>query len=211
MSPIMILGSALVGVFVMFGMIAAARSAPGEPASGPPVTSRRVKSMSQEKIREMLGRIEAKKAPEPKMGAMCYDMAAPPARAEYVCPKCGEKTLYTKEEAWKLQWTVDACRREFLLLKAASDLSVSLDESSFCSHCRPDAKKHAMCLVLTYADGASFTNETVTPGEMRMMAGFLKGELSYKAENDSTLPLKEALPRLRQLLGLPAGEEPKSK
>ena len=31
------------------------------------------------------------------MGAMCYDMAAPPARVEYVCPDCGEKTFYVQD------------------------------------------------------------------------------------------------------------------
>jgi hypothetical protein len=209
-SLFLMLGAALVAAAVFFGAAGIARAKSAEPAASPPVTARRVKSMSQEKIREMLGRIEAKKAPEPKMGAMCYDMAAPPARAEYVCPKCGEKTLYTKEDAWNVQWTVESCRREFLQLKSSTELSVVLDESSFCSHCSPSAKKHEMGLIVTYADGQSHTNSPVTDGDLRILQSFLKGELSFKTENDGTRPLKESLPRLRQLLGISAEQDTKA-
>jgi hypothetical protein len=31
-----------------------------------------------------------------KRGAMCYSIAPPPNREEYICPKCGERTLYAK-------------------------------------------------------------------------------------------------------------------
>jgi hypothetical protein len=152
----------------------------------------------------MLANIEKKASPEPKMGAMCYKMAAPPERAEYVCPKCGEKTLYTKDAAREIEWELDSCRREFLLLKSASALSLALDESSYCSHCRPDAKKHALELVVTYADGASCTNSPITDVDLSILQGFLKGGLDFKTSNDSTVPLKKMLPRLRQLLGVKA-------
>jgi hypothetical protein len=205
MSPILILSAVLVGVAVLFGVAGVGRSAAGEPAAQQPLTTRRVKSMSQDKIRELLGKIETRKAPEPKMGAMCYDMAAPPARAEYVCPTCGEKTLYVKEDAWNVQWTVESCRRQWLQLKGTTELSLALDESSYCSHCRPAAKKHEMGLIVTYADGAAHTNAPITEGDLRILQSFLKGELSFKTGNDGTMPLKAELPRLRQLLGVAGG------
>ncbi|MCK4999391.1 MAG: hypothetical protein KAS23_07645 [Anaerohalosphaera sp.] len=32
------------------------------------------------------------------VGAMCYHPAMPPSRTEYVCPECGEKTIYAYDE-----------------------------------------------------------------------------------------------------------------
>lgn len=205
MYSILLLGcAAVVAAIVFFSTSGLVRAGSSDAAAKPPVTVRRVKSMTQQQIRDMLANIEKKTAPEPKMGAMCYDRAAPPDRAEYVCPKCGEKTLYTKEAAWKLQFTVEFCRREFLPLRKCTALALALDESSYCSRCRPDAKEHEMALIVTYEDGSSYTNSPVDKFDLAALTAFLKGGAECKTFNDGTRPLKEMLPRLRELLGVQA-------
>lgn len=186
---------------------ACARSSSGGEDGKTPVTRQSVRSLSREQVLEKLKTLEARKAPEPKMGAMCYDMAAPPNRAEYVCPKCHEKTLYTNDVAWAINRELDDCRREFSLLKAASELSLTLDESSFCAHCSPSATKHEIALIVTYADGSPHTTTGVASGELRMLREFLKGKLTFATENEGTEPLKPHLSRLRQLLGIEADKK----
>lgn len=175
--------------------------AAGEPV---PITRSGIRSMSRDQIQQKLKTLETATAPEPKMGAMCYKMAAPPDRAEYVCPVCSEKTLYTSQSARFIAWELEACRREFELLKKETDLAVALNESSFCSYCAPDAAAHALALTVTYADGATHTTAPVTQQDLVILRHFLKGNLDYKTFNDGTLPLQKALPRLRDMLG----EEP---
>lgn len=68
--------------------------------------------MQRDEMRKRLEEL-AKSAPPKDLssGAMCYEMATPPERAEYVCPACGDKTLYatgrqpdTKGPTGLLRW-----------------------------------------------------------------------------------------------------------
>lgn len=187
-------------VLVAFIGVACSKTTNG-PEKLPSITRKGIGSLSREQIRQLLKTIETAKAPEPKMGAMCYDMAAPPNRAEYVCPKCSEKTLYTNQAAYAISWNLEACRREFELLKKEADLAVTLDESSYCSHCSPAAVRQETILTLTYADGSTHA-EPVSSYDLRMLRALLAGKLDYKTDNDGTAALKEHMPRLRQLLGI---------
>jgi len=192
----------VIGLACFLGVSCSRNSSVAGAGTQRPVTRQNMRSLSREQIQEKLKRLEARKAPEPKMGAMCYDMAAPPDRAEYVCPKCGEKTLYSKDNARIVAWEIEACRREFSTLRGASDLSLTLDESSYCAHCSPSARKHQLALVVQYADGSSHTTAPISQGDMRILRDFLKGELSYETFNEGKQPLKNELPRLRELLGV---------
>lgn len=176
-----------------------------------PVTRRSVRSLSRDQLQEKLRALDSRAAPEPKMGAMCYDMAAPPERADYVCPRCGEKTLYARNDAAFVAWELDACRREFEILRKESDLALALDESSYCAHCSPSARLHRLALVVTYADGSSHTNAPVSCEDLRILRGFMKGRRDYETFNDGTRPLKEVMLRLRELLDVAPDQAPKTK
>ena len=55
----------------------------------------RIKSSGQGDLRQKLTALPKSTVPiELAKGAMCYK-PAPPKSAEYCCPKCGEKTLYS--------------------------------------------------------------------------------------------------------------------
>jgi hypothetical protein len=144
---------------------------------------------------------------------MCYEVAVAPDRADYVCPTCGEKTLYTDDQTELIQSDLQACRRELEAIQGLTDVSLFLDESSFCKKCRPDAKKRELKLKITYEDGKTHTTSPVDLSDMILLRDFFKGQLSYETWNDGTAPLKENLDRLRELLGVELSKdtEPKVK
>ena len=150
-------------------------------------------------------------APPPKelsMGAMCYEMMAPPDRAEYVCPDCGEKTLYATADGDRdapqfISWTLPACRET---VKTVRDLTLVLDESGYCAKCSPDAKKPTLALVVKYPDGTEHRTENVTAEDLIVLREFASGALKHDGGQQGEKPLKKWLPRLRQLLGTPAAE-----
>ena len=162
------------------------------------VKTRDLKGLNRQQIQQMLQRVATAKPPAPKMGAMCYDMAAPPNRAEYVCPVCGEKTLYTQQQARRVSWELETCRR---LMKEIASSAVTLDESSWCKKCQPDAKEPALALRLRFDDGTTRTVEKVNPEQLRLLRDFLGGKLLVKGETDMETPLKDKLGELEKLLG----------
>jgi len=58
-------------------------ASPPAPAS---IQAAKLAAMNKAELKKLLARVAEAKAPETKMGAMCYKMAAPPERMEYVCP-----------------------------------------------------------------------------------------------------------------------------
>jgi len=147
-------------------------------------------------------------APPPKelsMGAMCYEMMAPPERAEYVCPDCGEKTLYANATDGRgipefISWTLPACRES---VRKIRDLAVTLDESAYCAKCSPDAKTPRLALVVKYPDGSEHRTENVTARDLTLLVEFTTGALKHDAGQQGEEPLAKHLPRLRELLGSP--------
>lgn len=52
-------------------------------------------NMTRDEIRKRLEELAASAPPKDlSLGAMCYSMAEPPETAAYICPRCGERTLY---------------------------------------------------------------------------------------------------------------------
>lgn len=207
MMPLLsIIGIVVMALVLLIGITGCSRKVELVNQSRPPVTAKSIHSMSQTEIKKMLKRIETRKAPEAKMGAMCYSMAAPPDRAEYVCPTCGEKTLYSSDQAHFVAWDLQSCRREFESIKKSTELQLSLDESSYCKHCRPDAQKQELKLSVNYDGGETHTVSPVSAHDLRLLRGFLKGELSYETFTEGSRPLKKCMPRLRELLGVELGD-----
>ncbi len=196
----------LVAIFAI-AFTGCGREPSGSPARPALVSVNSIQSLSKAEIDAMLRDLESREAPKPQMGAMCYEMALPPERAEYVCPKCGEKTLYTKDEAAFVDWELPACRRQFGMIQNSTPLSLSLDESSFCEHCSPGAKRPQLVLKIVYSDGSVQETSPMTLDDLYLLKGFLGGELSYENFYEGREPLKDQIPRLRQLLGVKKGDK----
>ena len=72
-------------------------------------------------------------------------------------------------------------------------------ETSFCRRCSPDAKKPALALRLVFADHKERLVSDVTPADVGLLRDFFAGRTVSSDGVES--PLKNALPRLRQILG----------
>jgi len=171
------------------------------------------KFLSHQEIQNQLAQIAGKPAPkELAMGAMCYEVVAPPSRIDYVCPTCGEKTLYALEDSSgettrDLQWRtindiqgLESLRR---LAQQIKKLDITLDESQFCKHCRPDVIEPKLGLIVKYPDRPEpHCVWDVSWTDLTMIKALTEGKLKYKGLNDGEAALKTQQKRLKELLGL---------
>ncbi len=156
---------------------------------------------SREDVAARLATLARDPAPaDLEMGAMCYKMAGPPDRAEYLCPACGEKTLYSSEEKTsRVSIEVPACQR---LVAEIRDLAVRLDESEFCEKCRPGVAAPRLALVVRYPDGREQRTEDVGFEDLRLLVEFTSGARKHDKGQAGEKPLKDYLARLETLLGV---------
>ena len=174
-----------------------------EPAQPTAVTANAIKSLSRADIQQRLGKLLKTPAPQVlKEGAMCYEMAAPPNRAEYVCPKCGEKTLYTQSAAKIVAWEIPTFRRCLNDIQGLVVKGLSLDESQFCRKCSPDVKEPKLVLKIEYEGGKPHTLEGVDAGDLLILKEFLSGKLAHNDGPSGEKPLKDYSRRLQELLGV---------
>lgn len=149
-------------------------------------------------------------APDPKnlkMGAMCYKVASPPRRAEYICPRCGTRTLYAEDSAKKtldasfVQKDIIECRRRAKAI-AGLGLALNLDESEFCSKCAPSVKNPELILVIHYGGReGDFRVRRISTDDMKLLEEFLEGKDRHAGDTDTETSMKSHLRRLKELLG----------
>jgi hypothetical protein len=210
-----IVAAVLLGCLLLAGSGCSSKA----PIDSPPVvTTAEMKSLDREAVRAMLKRLSDSPKPEVKsIGAMCYDMAPPPRRADYVCPKCGERTLYDDSNlsiderlenglAEAVEWEIPICRRELDELRKVAGDSISLDESQFCRKCSPKVAAPKLVLHISYQGEKTRDIEGVDHGDLRILTDFLSGKLQTTGDCDDVLALKESLPRLEELLGVKLGK-----
>jgi len=162
-----------------------------------------VSTVSVEQINILLSRLESTEPPEQVMGAMCYEPMSAPAVAEYICPVCGEKTVYNYSQSAFINWELAGCRRMADSINIHTDFEVVLDERQFCDFCSPDSSSDEPSLLLrvTYSDSTEVVN-TVNVTDLLMLDSFLQGNLYYTTSNDGQMPLQSYSGRMRELLGL---------
>lgn len=156
---------------------------------------------SKQQIKEKLELLASTPAPEElSMGAMCYKVAAPPNRTEYICPLCGERTVYTENLARFIERELPVCRT---LADSIRGIDLVLDEKTFCKKCSPEAEKPELCIHTKYA-GESVENTVcdINSNDMQLLYEFMKGKWTHKDDYDNETPLKDYTERLSQLLGV---------
>ncbi|MEA3266267.1 MAG: hypothetical protein U9P42_04920 [Candidatus Fermentibacteria bacterium] len=160
------------------------------------------RALSRTEINLLLSKLELTEPPEPVMGAMCYAPMALPSSTEYICPICGEKTIYDSSFASFIDWELASCRRMADNINLNTEFDVLLDESLFCDFCSQEtAETPVLLLKVINEDGDEITNR-ITIVDLRMLESFLQGNLYYLTSNDSQRPLQDYGERMRILLGL---------
>lgn len=157
-------------------------------------------------INRLLTRLAEKPVPTNlSFGAMCYDMAAPPERADYVCPTCGTKTIHALiKKGQRIGWNAPALRVEQYRVDIAElrklGLDAKLDESFLCSKCKKQGASALYLEVTTHT--RVVRNELADVHDLRKLIAFMQGDLVWKGEQDREFPLKPELPLIRHLLGV---------
>jgi len=192
----------MIGALLFAGLAVRTHAQEGEA----PVTVERMKRLSNEQVERMIDRLEARPAPEAKMGAMCYSPAPLIPIIEYVCPECGAKSLYPMLEG---EWAtplndLETLRRAETEAKAAAaklGAAVYLDEKQFCRQCQPDFEgtPHAV-LVTRLPNGREQRTEDFTVRDLWILRDFFLGKEVVVGSQDDEEPLKNQLPRLRELM-----------
>ena len=157
-----------------------------------------LKALNREQIRQMLQSLATAGPPVPKLQAMCYSIPPPPNQVEYICPACGDKTLYHGRQAYQLDQEVQPCRR---LVRELASSAVTLDESQWCRKCRPGVTEPVLTLRLFYDDGTTRAIPGITPDALSLLCDFLRGRLVSKGALTWERPLQEILAELETLLG----------
>ncbi|MFO7627703.1 MAG: hypothetical protein R6V62_10615 [Candidatus Fermentibacteraceae bacterium] len=165
-----------------------------------PLNIIRLLESGRSRLRLMLFRIEREPAPDQIMGAMCYEPAAVPNRADYVCPVCGERTLYGYPEGYFILESIPPMRRIIEEMEGNDFFSATLGET-YCSVCHPGNEVRGVTLVIAYPEGDT-VRTAVTLHDLRILEGFISGGLSYTDYFDALLPLRGNTDRLRTLLGI---------
>jgi len=165
-----------------------------------PLSVVRLMESGRVRLRLMLSRIEREPAPDQIMGAMCYEPAALPNRADYVCPVCGGRTLYGYPEGYFVLESIPPMRRVVEEIDGNGFFSATLEET-YCSICHPGDRERVVTLVIAYPDGDT-VRTAATLHDLRILQGFISGELSYTDSFDALLPLRGNTDRLRTLLGI---------
>lgn len=133
------------------------------------------------------------------MGAMCYEMAGPPERAEYVCPICGEKTLYTEDYTMMISYDLQSIRDNATKLE---EINCKLDESQFCKSCSPEVTEPKLCLIVKLKDEAEHKTCGIEKEDLVLIDEFLHGDIVHKDFYDAEIPLKQYIPRIGELIGI---------
>lgn len=157
--------------------------------------------LSKEEIEKKLKKL-SKSNPKnlENIGAMCYEMAMPPERAEYICPICGEKTLYSNFNYSQLiTWELQQMRTLSENLEA---INAKLDESQFCRSCSPDIEEPEICLIVKLKDTDEHKTCKINIEDLKILNEFVAGEIIHKDDFDAETPLNFHILRISELLGI---------
>ncbi|HOX43303.1 MAG TPA: hypothetical protein PK668_06885 [Myxococcota bacterium] len=165
---------------------------PDAPRFAPPLSG----APSREELRARLRALALSEPPrELAVGACCYEVASNDETEDHLCPTCGARTTYPR-------FTVEFVREARARLREVRGLRVELDERGFCGRCSRGEPDRRLDLVLHLpGETAPRRVADVQPRDLVLLAEFLSGLAKHRDGHDES-PLKDHLPRLRQLLGL---------
>jgi hypothetical protein len=181
----------------------------------PVVSAGEMQSLDRETVRAMLKCLaDTPPPPTDAVTAMCYSVAPSPDRADYICPHCGERTvyvaanfktenLYDRTVTETVAWTIPSCRRHLDALRQSAGRAIIFDESQFCRKCSPKVVLPKLILHICLKGEKVRDIEKFDDDDVRILADLLAGKLL--TEDHYKYPLKDRLPRLQDMLGVKTG------
>lgn len=136
--------------------------------------------------------------------AMCYKPAAPATRVDYLCPKCGARTVFTENMAVYIRG-IESARSTIPELnrlsdKLKSELHFTLDESALCARCAKGKPGMRAILVTTDMRKHAHRVDLEYPSDLYAIKCLLEGK-----RYAGLASLGDISDRLRDLMGLEHG------
>lgn len=171
--------------------------------------------LTVDELKTRLAQLARAEPPESKLpGAKCYSPAELPETVDYLCPVDGSRTQYARDGGFvELIWALDAMRK---MVQELPGLDASLDERTMCRRCTPaghddelfglleaGAETGKVALVVRHPGGQVARTPGVTKTDLQVLREFLEGKLAHVGSMDEESPLKDHLPRIHELLGMP--------
>lgn len=167
--------------------------------------------MTRAQIAQKLQELANSKPPKDlSMGAMCYSMMAPPDKAEYVCPRCGDKTLYSGAHAGIVNSQLPYQRRLVNAIshgdseKQISKLTMELDETEFCSKCCVGSVSDPKAeLVIRYrGEEKPIRIKGVNNEDLLLIHELISNKRTHSGSFGRETPLKKHIKQLYKVLGV---------
>ena len=138
-------------------------------------------------------------------GACCYSPMPYPNRIEYLCPLCKTKTLHEKWEKTGRVQTADKYRNQMKRIRELG-LDATLDETDLCSQCRRDKTTEGITFHILVTVDQRLVRTQLEYCDLEKVIAFLEKKDVWDSGAGGTHPLKDALPRIRKILGM-GGDE----
>jgi len=131
---------------------------------------------------------------------MCYSSPPPMERVEYICPVCGEKTVYHTS----FSYDFDNLQNYRDKVNRITKIDVKLDESQFCRKCTPKQSQREFRLLVKY-NNAKKAHKTcgIAIDDINLLYEYSEGIKEHTTWYNKK-PLIEYRGRIEELLGAPA-------
>ena len=164
-----------------------------------------IATMHRYELKKQLEKLERDRATAEAIRKSCYEISSPPKRFEFVCPTCGERTLYPVQvnmELAKARALLDLCTQ--LLAERLVGVKLSLDQSTLCRKCHPEGfgAVPAQTLTIRYPDDRSESVGGLTGRDLELLSHVLAGRTLPEAPEVRQSPLGQ-LRRLGELAPAP--------
>jgi hypothetical protein len=198
----------IIAIFIGYGGVRA-QTVPDKPKVSD-VTTAETKTLKRADIKQRLETLAKSKPPEFRQeSAMCYDTTISPTTIEYICPKCGEKTLYETdngEEGSDNRKKIYSLRFCNYFAESIKKLDIEIDESQFCKKCSPDIKSPQLNMIIKYKGEKEHRVNNISAEDMKIIYEFVSGLIVHRIDSGErttdVFPLKNYLEHLSELLGV---------
>lgn len=139
-------------------------------------------------------------ATESTKGVACYYSGYTYKRIDYICPRCGEKTIHREYIGNVTMDTIISCRK---LVKKITKINVKLDETLFCNRCNinPD-ERPMLCITVKHNTNSKPQRHCdINEEDLNLIYEYSEGMKEHTTKTGKK-PLVNYRYRLAELLGI---------